>query len=163
MIRPENRQAAADAADLVDTLRQTIGRMAQARGARDALTASATVEHGRITVVVNASGSIVRTEYSDGIEELSYGQIARATVRAAQTAAAEVQLKKQELLAPFAALRANMPRLEERFTELAELRAQLPTQVRAPLTPPSERTESVDPRYGDAVRPHTGGHRFLDR
>ncbi|MRH89363.1 hypothetical protein GFY24_18235 [Nocardia sp. SYP-A9097] len=163
MIRPENQRAASDATDLVDSLRQALGGLAAARGARDALTASASVEHGRITVVVNASGSIVRTEYADGIEDLSYGQIARATLRAAQAAAAEADRKKRELAAPFTSMRAELPLPEEMFEELAALRAQLPTAVPAPLTPPSERSESVGPEYGDVVERRGDGHRFLDR
>lgn len=163
MIRPENQRAAADASDLMDSLQQAIGAMADARSTRDALTASESVEHGRITVVVNASGSIVRTEYAEGIDDLSYGQIARATVRAAHAAAAKVERKKQELLAPFTAMRAGMPKPEDMFEELAALRAQLPKPVRAPLTSPSERSEGAGPDYGDAVQRSSDGHRILDR
>ncbi|MFC9437136.1 YbaB/EbfC family nucleoid-associated protein [Nocardia sp. NPDC057030] len=153
MIRPENRRAAGDAADLIEAVVGALGRLGEIRTARDALTASATVEHGRITVTVNASGSILRTEYAEGIDELSYGQIARATVQAAQQAAAKVQRQKTELMAPLTALRSGL-RPEDLSEELADLRKQLPEPARAPLTPPSER---------DAGTPHSADHRILDR
>ncbi|WP_040740418.1 hypothetical protein, partial [Nocardia tenerifensis] len=137
MIRPENQRAASEAADLIEAVTAALGTLGDMRAARDALTASATVEHGRITVVVNASGSIVRTEYAEGIEELGYGQIARATVQAAQAAAAEVERKKRELLGPLGAMRLGMPSAAELPAELAALRAQLPEQARAPLTQPA--------------------------
>lgn len=139
MIRPENQRVADEAADLLDSVVGVLGKLTEMRAASDALTASATVEYGRITVVVNASGSIVRTEYAEGIDELSYGQIARATVQAAQAAAAEVERKKKELLDPLMAMRARLPMVGELPEELAALRAQMPEQARAPLTPPAKR------------------------
>ncbi|WP_067844545.1 hypothetical protein [Nocardia lijiangensis] len=154
MIRPENRRAAGEAADLIDAVAGALGKLTEMRSARDALTASATVEHGRITVVVNASGSIVETLYADGIDELSYGQIARATVQAAQAAAAEVERKKKALLGPLEALRLGMPSAQELPEELATLRAQLPEPMRAPLTPPADRAGG---------KPRRAGNRILDR
>ncbi|MEU2090956.1 YbaB/EbfC family DNA-binding protein [Nocardia beijingensis] len=154
MIRPENASAAADAADLIDAVGRALSQMRDLRGARDALTASATVKHGRITVVVNVSGSIIETYYAEDINTLSYGQIARATVQAAQTAAAKVAAEQETLLAPAAELRSRMPKPEDLFAGLAELRAQLPTHRPAPLTPPSENT--LNDRRND-------GHRILDR
>ncbi|WP_328712593.1 YbaB/EbfC family DNA-binding protein [Nocardia salmonicida] len=145
---------ASDAVDLIDTVQQALGQMGGMHSARDALTASATAEHGRITVVVNASGSIIKTMYAEDIKDLSFGQIAKATVQAAQAAAAEVTAKKQALIAPLEGMRSRMPRAEDLFEGLAELRAQMPQHVPAPLTPPSERA---------GAERHSDGHRILDR
>ncbi|MFI9504710.1 YbaB/EbfC family DNA-binding protein [Nocardia sp. NPDC052566] len=154
MIRPENQRAAGEAADLIDAVAGALDTLAEMRAGRDALTASATVEYGRITVVVNASGSIVRTVYAEGIDELGYGQIARATVQAAQAAAAEVERKKKELLGPLAAMRFGMPAAQDLPEELAALRAQLPEPTRASLEPPAERA---------AGKPRGGSNRIMDR
>ncbi|MEU6832088.1 YbaB/EbfC family DNA-binding protein [Nocardia beijingensis] len=154
MIRPENASTAAEAAELIDAVGRALSQMRSLRGARDALTASATVEHGRITVVVNASGSIIETYYADDINTLSYGQIARATVQAAQAAAAKVAAKQETLLAPAAEMRSRMPKPEDLFEGLAALRAQLPKHTPAPLTSPSQNT--LDDCRSDS-------HRILDR
>ncbi|MET7768248.1 YbaB/EbfC family nucleoid-associated protein [Nocardia sp. NPDC005366] len=154
---------AGEAAEVVDVLTNALGRMMEARAARDALTASASVERGRVTVVVNASGSVVRTVYSEDIADLGYAQIARATVRAAQAAAAEVARKRQELLAPLTELRDRLPKPEDMFGELAALRDQLPRPLPAPLTAPSERSGATGPEYGDAVPREGNSHRILDR
>ncbi|QBS43437.1 YbaB/EbfC family DNA-binding protein [Nocardia sp. CS682] len=154
MIRPENQRAASDAIDFMDAVVGALGKMTDIRSASAALTASATVEYGRITVVVNASGSIMETVYAEGIDELSYGQIARATVQAAQTAAAEVERKKKELMGPLAAMRMGLPSMMELPEELLALRAQLPEPTRAPLTPPAKR---------DAGESRGKSNRILDR
>lgn len=145
MIRPENRAKANQAAELIDTVLGAMGQLGELRAAGAALTASATVEHGRITVTVDATGSIVHTSYHAGIEELSYGQIARATVRAAQQAARKVKSKQAGLFAPMAAL-AVLPEAGELPPELAELRAQMPQPISAPLTRPARRTADDDGR-----------------
>ncbi|CAM4525348.1 hypothetical protein NONI108955_43165 [Nocardia ninae] len=154
MIRPENQHTASDAIDFIDSVVGALGKMTDIRSASAALTASATVEHGRITVVVNASGSIMETVYAEGIDELSYGQIARATVQAAQKAAAEVERKKKELLGSLSGMRMGLPSMMELPEELVALRAQLPEPTRAPLTPPAER---------DAGGSRGKSNRILDR
>ncbi|MFE9789622.1 YbaB/EbfC family nucleoid-associated protein [Nocardia salmonicida] len=154
MIRPENANTAGDTADLIDAVGAALNQMKGLRGASDALTASATAEHGRITVVVNTSGSIIETRYADDINDLSYGQIARSTVQAAQSAAAKVAAKREALMAPVARMRSRMPKPEELFEGLAELRAQMPTHIPAPLTSPADRPPNER---------RTDGHRILDR
>lgn len=151
MIRPENRGAASMAADLIDAVTGAIGRLDEMRSASAALTASATVEHGRITVVVDASGSIVRTIYAEGADQLGYGQLARATVQAAQAAAAEVERKKKELLSSLAGLGPGLPMAADLPAELAALRAQVPDPKRAPLTAPAERASGGERAARDRI------------
>lgn len=152
MMKPENRRLAEEASELVDAFGQTFGQFADLSRIQTELTASATAERGRITVTVNASGSIIATKFAAAVDDLSYSQIARATLQAAQRAAAKVERKKEELRAPVAEKRSGLPRLEDMFAELAELRKQMPTAQRAPLTPPAERDDRPAP-----------GHRILDR
>ncbi|MFI6999113.1 YbaB/EbfC family nucleoid-associated protein [Nocardia sp. NPDC050175] len=152
MINPENRRLAEDASGLLDAFGQTFGHLAELARSRAELTASASAERGRITVTVNASGSIIATKFAGAVDDLSYSQIARATLQAAQRAAAKITRKEAELRAPLIERQSAMPRLEDMFSELAELRKKMPKAVPAPLTPPSERNE----------RPATG-HRILDR
>lgn len=152
MIRPENNRAAAETADLFDSVTETLGRMAGIRGAVAALTATASAEHGRITVTVNASGSIIETVYADELRGVSFGQIARATVKAAQAAAAEVETEKARLLAPLTTRANSLPQITDLFPDLAAFRAQMPQPLRAPLTAPSTNAEQPDDR-----------HRILDR
>jgi hypothetical protein len=108
MTRPENQRLAGEATELIGAVSGLLEQLTDMRSTQAALTASATVEHGRITVVVDATGAIIETVYAEGIDELSYGQIARATVQAAQAAAAAVARKHTALLAPIEGMRAGM-------------------------------------------------------
>ncbi|MQY24982.1 YbaB/EbfC family nucleoid-associated protein [Nocardia aurantia] len=151
MSRP-NERLVTDFAQFLDSFHDVMAQMIDARQRRDELTASASVERGRITVEVNASGSIVRTTFSEDIDDLSYGQIARATVTAAQQAAAEVKRKADELLAPLLAARASLPKLGDFIEGLPALQDGLATPPPAPLTPPGEReNDSARPEFEDAV------------
>src|SRR6266568_2564872 len=106
-----NDRLVTDTVQFLDNVRAAIAQSTDARARRDALTGSASVERERITVVVNASGSIVETLFSEDVDDLTYSQIARATLQAAQLAAAEVKQKTEELFAPIRAARARMPQL----------------------------------------------------
>ncbi|GGO01343.1 hypothetical protein [Nocardia rhizosphaerihabitans] len=154
MTRPGNQRLAGEATELIGAVSGLLEQLTDMRSTQAALTASATVEHGRITVVVDATGAIIETVYAEGIDELSYGQIARATVQAAQAAAATVARKHTALLAPIEAMRAGMSAPIDLPPDLAALRAQLPEPARAPLTPPAERT---------AGETRAGQSRILDR
>lgn len=164
MIRPENERLAEQTNQMIDNFQQVLGKIADARRMGEAMTASAAAEYGRITVTVDASGSIVRTEFSDDVSDLGYGAIARGILQAAQQAAAEVRRKHEELTAPLQALRSGMPGIEEGMARLAGLRDQVPAPVPAPLTSPSEREQYSGPEYGDGMAPrHEPDHGILDR
>lgn len=141
--------------------------MAQANDARrqrDALTASVSVERGRITVVVNASGSIVQTRFSEDVDDLGYSQIARATLQAAQQAAAEVKRKSEELLAPLRAARAALPQLPDLIEGAPRLRDEITEPPVAPLTPPGERQAApATAEFEDAVEYQPSRRSTFDR
>jgi DNA-binding protein YbaB len=147
-----NERLVTDFAQFLDSFHDVMAQMIDARQRRDELTASASVERGRITVEVNASGSIVRTTFTEDVEDLSYGQIARATVAAAQQAAAEVKRKADELLAPLHAARARLPQLGDFIEGLPALHESIAAPPPAPLTPPGERdNDAVRPEFEDAI------------
>lgn len=134
-----NDRLITDVTQFLDSFQSAMAQASDARRQRDALTASASVERGRITVVVNASGSIVQTLFSEDVDDLTYSQIARATVEAAQQAAAEVKRKSDALLAPLQAARARLPQLPDLFDGAPRLRDEITAPPTAPLTPPGER------------------------
>ncbi|MEV0252260.1 YbaB/EbfC family nucleoid-associated protein [Nocardia sp. NPDC050712] len=96
---------------------RTIARIQQSRAA---LTASATARK-RVTVTVNASGTIIETKFGSGIEDLSYSEIARAITEAAQQAHAEVGRKTEELMAPLQQQRARLPKLSDLVEGMPDL------------------------------------------
>ncbi|MBU3066503.1 YbaB/EbfC family nucleoid-associated protein [Nocardia sp. NEAU-G5] len=163
MSRPNDRLIT-EVTGLLDSFQAAMAQLGDARRQRDALTAEASVERGRITVVVNASGSIVRTVFGEDIGDLSYGQIARATVQAAQQAAAEVRRKAEALFAPVQAARAQLPQLPDLFADLPRLQDEMTPPPRAPLTPPGERTpDPTATGFEDAVEYRPSRRGAFDR
>lgn len=159
-----NERLAADAAQMLADMQKAFGAMADVRKRREALTASAGMERGRITVVVDASGVIVETRYSDDIDDLSYGEIARATVQAAQRAAAEASAETEELMAPLRALRARVPGLLGMVPGLPDLREEMPSPRKASLLSPAMReNETVGLEFEDAVEYELGPHSIGER
>ncbi|WP_216897429.1 hypothetical protein [Nocardia alni] len=163
MSQPNNRLIT-DAAEFLDSIQSAIAQAGDTRRRRDALTGSASVERGRITVVVNASGSIIATTFSENVDDLTYSQIARGTLQAAQQAAAHVRSKTEELLAPMLAARAKMPNLSDLIRGVPVL-PELPTvPPAAPLTPPGEREfTSTAIEFEDAVEYRPRSDSAFDR
>jgi hypothetical protein len=145
-------------------LRTAFGTLADLRKQRDALTASATVQRGRITVVVNASGAVIETRFADDIGDLSYSEIAQATVQAAQQAAERAADELEELTATVRELRARVPRLHEMVPGLPDLRAELPGRRKASVEPPSMREDvTAGMEFEDAVEYDSGHRSVMDR
>lgn len=160
-----NDRLITDAAQFLEAVSGVIAQANAARRQRDALTGSASVERGRITVVVNASGSIIETVFADDIGDLTYGRIARATLQAAQQAAAEVKRKTDELLAPIVTARAAMPQLSdliEGMPPLPEKYAAPPPAV--PLTSPEDRqSDSAAIEFEESVEYRPASRSTFDR
>ncbi|MQY22493.1 YbaB/EbfC family nucleoid-associated protein [Nocardia macrotermitis] len=148
----QNDRLITDASQVLDSIFAAMEQAEQARHKRDTLTGNAQVERGRIAVTVNASGSITEVTFSDDVEDLTYSRIARATLEAAQQAAAEVKRKNEELLAPLLAARAAIPQLSDLVQGLPALRDRITEPSVAPLTRPSERqTDSPVAGFDDSV------------
>jgi DNA-binding protein YbaB len=142
--RMTNNFAKAELATVLEEVQQqfrSIGRIQQERAQ---LTGSATIRK-RVTVTVNADGTIIETKFGPGIEELTFGEIAKAVTAAAQQATAEVNRKSQELMAPLQERRARLPKLSDLVEGMSDITAMKPTAPPATLVPP----ESGD-RSGDA-------------
>ncbi|MEV4124604.1 YbaB/EbfC family nucleoid-associated protein [Nocardia sp. NPDC049707] len=146
-----NEFAKAEMAAVLDEVQQQFQAIAQVQQQRAELTASATVRK-RITVTVNADGTIIETKFGSGIEELSYGEIAKAVTEAAQQAAAEVARKAQELMLPLHDRRARLPKLSDLIEGMPDLSAEMPKAPRISLAPPnSEERQSVSVNDGAAM------------
>lgn len=138
-----NEFAKAEMAAVLDEVQQQFRAIAQVQQQRAELTASATVRK-RITVTVNADGTIIETKFGSGIEELSYGEIAKAVTEAAQKATAEVTRKAQELMTPLHDRRARLPKLSDLIEGMPDLSAEMPKAPKVSLAPPnSEERRSV--------------------
>ncbi|MFI5779346.1 YbaB/EbfC family DNA-binding protein [Nocardia sp. NPDC051570] len=163
MARPNDRFIA-DVAQLLDSFSAAMAQVSDMRRQRDALTGEASVERGRITVVVNASGSIERTIFAEDIDDLSYAQIARATLQAAQQAAAEVKHKAEALAGTLQQTRARMPQLPDLIDGMPQLHADIAPPPPAPLTPPGERAiGTTETEFEDAIEYQPSRRSAFDR
>jgi len=136
----ENERAAADFADLMDTVNGQIRAIADAQRKRVDLMATASARKGRVTVTCNADGVPIDTEFSDDIDDLDYDDIAAAVTEAAQAAAADVARQAQELIAPIQKTRSRLPSLSSMVEGLPDLRAKTPEPQRASFDPPAARS-----------------------
>ncbi|MFD9551950.1 YbaB/EbfC family nucleoid-associated protein [Nocardia salmonicida] len=136
-----------EATQVLDEVVELISGIAAAQIHQRQLTATVSVEGERITVVADASGAVDRIEFADDIDELSYGQLARSTLRAAQQAAEQVRDRADELLAPLRSLHARLPKLSD-LVDWLPPQDELPPPPRALLTPPDERDPRPDPVPG---------------
>ncbi|MFE9326894.1 YbaB/EbfC family nucleoid-associated protein [Nocardia sp. NPDC052278] len=143
-----NEFAKAEMAAVLDEVQQQFRAIAQVQQQRAELTASATVRK-RITVTVNADGTIIETKFGSGIDELSYGEIAKAVTEAAQKATAEVMRKAQELMTPLHDRRARLPKLSDLIEGMPDLSSEMPKAPKVSLAPPnSEERQTVSDNDG---------------
>ncbi|WP_433205087.1 YbaB/EbfC family nucleoid-associated protein [Nocardia sp. CA-107356] len=112
---------------------RTIARIQQQRAE---LTAVGTARNGRVRVTVNADGALIETRFGDDIDDLDYGEIAKAVTEAAQQAMAEVSRRGQELMAPLHDERAQLPKMSDLIEGLPDVNAPLP---RVSLASPGDR------------------------
>ncbi|WP_433727827.1 YbaB/EbfC family nucleoid-associated protein [Nocardia sp. CA-129566] len=131
-----NEFAKAEMAAVLDEVQQQFRAIAKVQQRRSELTASATVRK-RITVTVNADGTIIETKFASDIDELSYTEIAKAVTEAAQQATAEVMRKAQELMMPLHDRRARLPKLSDLIEGMPDLSAEMPKAPKASLAPPN--------------------------
>lgn len=120
-----NERAKSDLAAILDDFRNQMTTITELQRERAALTASATVRGKRVTVTVNADGTVIETRFGSGIEDLDYHEIARAVTEAAQQASAEVARRSQELMAPVSQNRNRMPKLTDLIPGMPDLSREL--------------------------------------
>lgn len=132
-----NEAAKAQLADLAEMVQGSFAAVARAQRERARLTASARAGGRRVTITVNADGAVIKTEFSNDIDELTYSEIAAAVTAAAQEAAVQVRQKSDEILAALQAEKAKMPTLSEVFPLMPDIQAMMPTPPEVSMAPPN--------------------------
>ncbi|MBL1075208.1 YbaB/EbfC family nucleoid-associated protein [Nocardia sp. 2] len=154
-----NEYAKNDLQDILDGLSLQLRTITQLQRERAALTASATVRK-RVTVTVNADGTVIETKFSADIDDLDYPEIAKAVTEAAQQAAAEVARKGQAVMAPVSRNRDRMPTLTDLIPGMPDLKGELsvPPAPHVSTAPPgsTERGAAHTDSASDAERPRGG-------
>lgn len=130
-----DERARAEMTAVLDGVQQQLHSIARIRQERARLTASATVRK-RVTVTVNADGTVIETKFADGIEDLTHAEIARAITEAAQRATAEITRTMRELMEPLRQQRARLPKLSDLIEGMPDLSAELPGPPEVSTAPP---------------------------
>ncbi|MEV6069828.1 YbaB/EbfC family nucleoid-associated protein [Nocardia sp. NPDC052001] len=120
-----NERARNDLTDILEGFADQMRTITQLQRERAALTATASVRQKRVTVTVNADGTVIETKFSSSIEDLDYAEIAKAVTEAAQQAAAEVAKRGREVLAPVSQNRERLPKLSELVPGMPDLSREL--------------------------------------
>ncbi|MFE6862794.1 YbaB/EbfC family nucleoid-associated protein [Nocardia sp. NPDC057668] len=136
-----NEHEKAQLADLVDMVKGSLAMVAHAQEERARLTATAHARGRRVTVTVNADCIVIKTEFSDDIDELTYAEIASAVTAATQEAAGKVQRRAAELLEKLEEQQKLIPTLSEVFPGMPDMAALIPKAPSAPTAPPGAREE----------------------
>ncbi|MGW4117284.1 YbaB/EbfC family nucleoid-associated protein [Nocardia sp. NPDC004711] len=119
-----NERQKAELAEILDGFGEQMRLITQLQHERAALTASVTVRK-RVTVTVNADGTVIETKFSSDIEDLDYTEIARAVTDAAQQAAAEVARRGRDIMAPVSQNRKRLPTLADLVPGMPDLSKEL--------------------------------------
>ncbi|WP_067666971.1 YbaB/EbfC family nucleoid-associated protein [Nocardia miyunensis] len=143
-----NEFAKAQLAEVRTAFREQMALIADLQVRRAQLTATGTARGRRVSVTVNAEGTVIETKFNGNVSDLSYAEIARAMTAAAQEAAAELARKSRELNAPLREMRGRFPKVHEIVEGMPDLTAHLPEPPEISLAPPnsSERLDGAAPR-----------------
>ncbi|GAB0104456.1 hypothetical protein JMUB6875_34300 [Nocardia sp. JMUB6875] len=161
-----NEGAKAQLAELIELVQGSFESVARAQQERARLTATAKAGGRRVTITVNADGVVIKTEFSDDIDDLTYSEIAAAVTEATQEAAAQVQQKSQEILSTLQTEQARIPSLSEMFSEMPDIQAMMPTPPEVSMAPPGDPERDAPetdnaPQYADVEQfehdPHLRG------
>ncbi len=125
-----------DVAGLMDEVQSQLRTIAQVQRQRMALVGKASERGGRVTVSVNADGVLIDLKFGRGVEDLEYPELARAILKAAQDATADVVRQAEELMAPIQQDRARLPKLSDLVEGMPDVSSLMPTAERAPQSKP---------------------------
>lgn len=132
-----NEFAKAQLAEVRAAFQDQLALIADLQARRTRLTATGTARGKRVTVTVNADGTVIETKFNGNVSDLGYADIARAVTAAAQEAAAELARKSSELMAPLQEMRGRFPKVHEIVEGMPDLTAQRPTAPEVSLAPPN--------------------------
>ncbi|MEU6580736.1 YbaB/EbfC family nucleoid-associated protein [Nocardia sp. NPDC046763] len=145
-----NERQKAELADILEGFGEQMRLITQLQCERAALTASVTVRK-RVTVTVNADGTVIETKFHSDIEDLDYPEIAKAVTEAAQQAAAEVARRSRDIMAPVSQNRKRLP-------TLADLVPGMPDLSKALAIPEPPVVSTAPPKSAERL----GGYRDSD-
>ncbi|MGV9663613.1 YbaB/EbfC family nucleoid-associated protein [Nocardia niigatensis] len=146
-----NETAKGQLAELVELVQGGIASMARAQQERARLTATAHAADRRVTITVNADCIVIKTEFSDDIDDLTYSEIAAAVTSATQDAAAKVQELAQQILDAAQEEQSRIPSLSELFPAMPDIKSMMPTPPTVSTAPPGS-PERLAPKPEEAVR-----------
>ncbi len=141
-----NEAEKAQLAGLKELVKGSFASIARAQQERARLTATAHAAGRRVTITVNADGVVIKTEFSDDIDDLTYSEIAEAVTGATQDAAAQVQQKAARIMAALQQEQAQIPSVSEFFPMMPDVQSMIPTPPEVSMAPPGspERT-TIEP------------------
>ncbi|WP_433562646.1 YbaB/EbfC family nucleoid-associated protein [Nocardia sp. CA-151230] len=141
-----NEAEKAQLAGLKELVKGSFASIARAQQQRALLTATAQAAGRRVTITVNADGVVIKTEFSDDIDDLTYSEIADAVTKATQDAAAQVQQRAQQIMTGLQEEQARIPSMSEFFPMMPDVQSMIPTPPEVSMAPPGspERT-TVEP------------------
>lgn len=131
-----NEAEKARLAELKDLVQGSFASIARAQRDRSQLTATAHAGGRRVTITVNADGVVIKTEFSDDIDDLTYSEIAAAVTAATQDAAGQVQRQAEQIMSALQQEQARIPTLSEFFPLMPDIQSMIPTPPQVSTTPP---------------------------
>ncbi|WP_405133487.1 YbaB/EbfC family nucleoid-associated protein [Nocardia sp. NBC_01388] len=146
-----NEAAKGHLAELVELVQGGMASIARAQEERARLTATAHAAGRRVTITVNADCIVIKTEFSDDIDDLTYSEIAAAVTTATQDAAAQVQKQAQTIQEAALEEQARIPALSEFFPAMPDIKAMMPTPPKVSTAPPGS-PERIAPEMEEPVR-----------
>jgi DNA-binding protein YbaB len=138
-----DERAMGEFAAIRESFRDQMRLVAEAQQERANLTASASVEHGRVTVTVNADGVLIDARFAADIDDLSYDRIAVAVVAASREAATEVARRSKELMDPLIERRKQLPNVEDLIGGLGDVRSMMPVKPPVSMASPAQREQAA--------------------
>lgn len=155
-----NEFAKAQMADVMAAFDDQMAVIADLQRRRSQLIASGTARGKRVTVTVNADGTVIETKFTADVSDLSYSELARAMTEAAQQAVAELTRTRTELMRPLTDARARMPKLTEIVEGMPNLTPRIPKAPEVSLAPPNspERLAQENPVTNAEPVPQRNGN-----
>ncbi|MFE3222513.1 YbaB/EbfC family nucleoid-associated protein [Nocardia sp. NPDC059228] len=142
-----NESAKAELASMIDEFQQQMRVLGEIQQKRAQLMATGYALQKRVTVVVNADGTVIETKFDDELEGLALYELSKAVTEAAQAAATELAGKSAELTNPIQERRGRMPKMSDLIEGLPDLTDRIPEPIPASTAPPNspERQQHNDP------------------
>ncbi|WP_406276894.1 YbaB/EbfC family nucleoid-associated protein [Nocardia sp. NBC_00881] len=131
----DNEMSAARLTDLVDSVQAGMKSIENMQRRWMLLTATGSGGNRRVTVSINAEGTVIETHFTDDIGDLSYEEIAKAVTEAAQNAATEMQRKTAELSDSLQEHSSRVPKLSELAPGAVDILDLVPAAPQVSLAP----------------------------